>query len=318
MNPDTLPPELARRWNHLVFVKKRGQNEWSAECPQCGDTGHDSRDFPDRFRMWLNPARGWCRACGYQAFADDNQRDFKITDEQRQQWITERLQRENQERLDAEHAIELLRHEQAWLHYHDALDNYSRAWWEKKGVPNYMVNYFHLGYCASRIVWTAQGEWMTPTATIPIFAPGWQAVNIRHRLINPPSPGDKYRPERAGLPASAFLTNPDDQPSGETIIVEGEIKSIIIFDRLDTLKITVIGLPGKNPKADVLRLLDQCEPIHIVFDPGAERQAGDLARMLGKRARIVTLPVKPDDLFTMYGGEREDFYQALRQGRKAA
>ena len=318
MHADTLPPELARRWSHLVFVKRRGHSEWSAECPRCGDEGHDGRDWPDRFRMWLNPARGWCRSCGHQAFADDDRPQFSITDEQRQQWVAERVEREEATKREAEHAIQLLQSERAWLRYHEMLDQSALDWWAAKGVPGYMVNYFQLGYCPSRPVWTKAGTWMTPTATIPIFAPGWKLVNIRHRLMNPPTPCDKYRPERVGLPAAPFLTAPDEEPHGQTVIVEGEIKSIVVFDRLDTTKITVIGLPGKNPKRDILQLLDKCEPIYVVFDPGAEQQAADFAQSLGRRARVVTMPVKPDDLFTLYGGQREDFYSALRQGRIAA
>jgi hypothetical protein len=265
--------------------------------------------------MWLNPARGWCRACGYQDFADSNKRDTQITAEMRAQWLQERLAREEKEKHEAEHALELLRTEQAWIKYHAMLDAYSRHWWEVKGVSPSLINYFQLGYCPSRTIWTPQGEWMTPTATIPIFAPGWVATNIRHRLIHPPSPQDKYRPERSGLPAVPFLTIPDEQPRGEVILVEGEIKAIVVWQFIDG-KYPVIGLPGKRPRRDIVQILDQCDRIHIVFDPDAQTEALDFAQVIGQRARLVTLPVKPDDLFVQHSGTATDFLGALKQGRK--
>lgn len=317
MNTDTLPPELARRWGHLQFVRKRG-SEYSAECPSCGDSGHMGRDWPDRFRMWTEPARGWCRVCGFQDFADSDKPNVSITEEVRERWIAERLEREQQARQEAEHAIALLQQEQSWMQYEQQITEEMRAWWERKGVPAYLQSYFHLGYCLEKSVWFQGQRYVTPTATIPVFAPDWQVVNVRHRLLHPPNPGDKYRPERKGLPTALYLTNPDEKPQGETILVEGEIKSIVVFDRLDDPQLTIVGLPGKTASAGLLDSLADCDPIHIVLDPDAKVQAFKYARHFtdsGQHASVVQLPVKADDLFTMHAGSTRDFRLALRQGR---
>jgi len=316
MNIDTLPPELSRRWSNLVYVRKHGI-EWSAECPRCGDEGHAGRDFPDRFRMWLNPARGWCRHCGYQDFADSDNRQVVITPEMRQQWIHERQEREEQARRGAEHALELLRHEQAYLGYQQQMDDFSRAWWRGKGVVDWMLERFKLGYCASRSVWYHGAEYSTPTATIPVFAAGGELVNIRHRLIKPPEPNDKYRPERAGLPATLYLTESEQAPRGLTILVEGEIKAIVVWSYFqESRRVTVVGVPGKNPRDELIQQLSECEPVYVVLDPDAGTQAHQIAKRLGTRARIVNLPVKPDDFFVRYGGTVAEFESAIKHSTR--
>lgn len=314
---DPLPHELARRWGHLQWIRQRGPREWSSECPKCGSLGHAGREWPDRFRMFAgDKPRGWCRKCGYQDFADSDKKDFHITPEQRAQWIQERLDRERSELEKAQRAIELLRKEQTWLKYHAGLTNeHGLSFWHSKGVPDWAIDYFQLGWCPSKVIWHNNMEYTTPTATIPVFAPGWELVNIRHRLINPPDPSDKYRPDRAGIPAALYLTNPDRPPEGECILVEGEIKAIVVATTLDNSHLDVVGLPGKTPRQDLLAKLDRCDRIHVILDPDATKQAMEIAKSLGKRARVVALPCKPDDAFTLFGATPRDFYAALRYGR---
>jgi hypothetical protein len=318
MNKDILPTELARRWGNLQFVKYHGNGEYSAECPQCSDSGHSGRDWPDRFRMWESPARGWCRKCFYQAFADDDKPNAHISDEQRNKWVEERLQREQEAKAQIERRIAALEREQLWLKYHDGLTSDAMKWWNRKGVPDYMVSALFLGWCQSKTFWSGDKEFDTPSATMPVFAPGWKIRTIRHRLINPIDAGDKYRPDRAGLPASLYLTNPEEAPSGECILVEGEIKSIVVYDRLDSYKLTVAGTPGKSFKPGLLNELGGCDRIWIVFDPDARLQAWKAAAALGgKRVRVVVPPCKPDDFFTLYGGTKAEFRHMLRYGRLA-
>ena len=317
---EPLPMSLSRRWGTLQFVKQTGPHEWHSECPRCGDNGHGGREWPDRWFMRDDGRpRGYCRRCMYQDFADSDQRTFKITAEERAHWLQERLTREEQAKQEAEHAIALLRREDAWLRWHETMSPQGYQFWASKGVEEWAINYYRLGYCESRTVWANGVEYVTPTATIPIFAPGWELVNVRHRLVNPPSPGDKYRPDRVGLPSALFLTDPDKQPEGECILVEGEIKAIVLRENISNLNVTIVGLPGKNPRKDLLDKLVRCDRIHIVLDPDATPQAIDIAKTLGvKRARVVSLPVKPDDAFTLYNETEERFFAAIRQARVAA
>ena len=313
---EPLPPELSQRWGHLQYIRQRRANEWSSTCPKCGDTGHAGHEPPDRFRMFSDgKPRGWCRRCGYQDFADSDKK-VVITPEERQAWIAERVKRERETIASAQHAIELLRSEATWLRYHENMGSAGRAFWESKGVPDWAQKYFQLGWCYDKTIWSHGEEYHTPTATIPVFGVGWELVNLRHRLINPTDPTDKYRPDRSGIPAALYLTDPDKKPQGQCILIEGEIKSIVTACHLDDPAYSIIGTPGKNPNTDRLKLLDECDRIWIVFDPDATAQAVEVARALGtKRARVVRLPVKPDDAFTMYGASKSDFVAALHSGR---
>lgn len=314
---EPLPPALNRRWGHLQYIRQRGPREWSSACPKCGDMGHAGREWPDRFRMFDgDKSRCWCRHCGYQDFADSDRKDFVITPVMRQAWIEERLTREEQEKQAAERAIELLRKESSWLHWHEQMPAEGWQFWTDKGVPEWAVKFFQLGWCPDKIIWSNSLEYHTPTATIPVFGLGWNLLNIRHRLVNPPDPSDKYRPDRAGIPQTLYLTDLDKPPEGECLIVEGEIKAIVLRSRIDNPRLSIVGIPGKRVRRDLFAMLDRCERIYICLDPDANAQAHDLAGTLGKkRVRIINLPAKPDDCFTQYGMTEQEFTIALNHGR---
>lgn len=320
--PDILPPELARKWPMLRFVRRVSPVEFHAECPMCSDSGHVGRDWPDRFFMRTDGSpRGFCRRCGYQAFADEDKRDFVITSEMRAQWLEERLERERIARARMDETLELLKREQTWLRYYNSLTAEAVCWWGSKGVETDVMAYLKLGWCEARSFWDGQIEFTTPTATIPVWSPGWQIQNLRHRLVHPTRPDDKYRPDRAGLPASLYHANPNIIPQGRALIVEGEIKSIVVCDKLDGYNghsgLCVVGTPGKQFRKEILDIIKaQCDRVYIALDPDAKAQAWDTARYIGKAARVVYLPCKPDDFFTQFGGTRQDFEAALRYGRQ--
>ncbi len=308
-----LPPELARRWSHLRYIKQRG-SEWSAECPECGDDGHQGQDRPDRFRMWIDPARGWCRRCGFQSFANSNKQN--ITPEMRQRWVRQRIEREEEKQAAIANTLSLLRKEQRWLKWHDDMQRVGRQWWNSKGVPNAFVDYYRLGWCPERRFYYDGQQYFTQTATIPVWDTGWELVNVRHRLLDVPSGCGKYRADKTGLPSNLYLTKPDEELGGEIILVEGEIKSIVCFSRLCDDGYNVIGTPGKSFSHRLLDDLGECDRVWIVFDPDAKAQAWKTARAVGEAARVVYLPVKADDAFTMYGATARTFENALRYGRQ--
>ena len=97
--------------------------------------------------------------------------------------------------IKAQAALTELRAAQSWVRYHDQLTDQSRQTWTSWGVTEFFQDFWQLGYDPCHIIWTDSGEWQTPTYTIPIFEPeSWNVLNVRHRLVNPPKPNDKYRP----------------------------------------------------------------------------------------------------------------------------
>jgi hypothetical protein len=262
--------------------------------------------------------RGFCRRCGFTAFADDDNPKFQVTQDMRDQWHAERVKAEEARKRSAEQALARLRREKSWLRYAEQLDETGLAMWRARGVPDEIARVLFLGYCPDREFWVKSGqdwvEYHTSTLAIPVFAPGWEPVNIRHRLVVPYADNDKYRPEFKGLPDSLYLTNPDEEPTGECVVVEGEVKSIVTYSFLDG-QMQVNGLSGKS-KFGQLSQLSKCDRIYVVPDPDAVEQGIRMVKELGtKRARLVRLPVKPDDFFVLYGGTKRDFLTAIKQSR---
>jgi len=167
----------------------------------------------------------------------------------------------------------------------------ARHLWRKCGIIDEMQDYWRLGFCPAFTV----GEVETPTLTIPVFGEGWELRTLRHRLLNPPKPGDKYRPDRAGLGNHVFMADPDaGWNAGRVLIVEGEIKAMVVYQTLDDPAIQVIGIPGKTIAQQVIAALgDGGRDVVICLDPDAQDESQSLARQVG--GRWVTLADKIDD-----------------------
>lgn len=315
-----LPSDLARRWGHLPDLANRGRKEWSAACPQCGGADRARHDRSDRFRMFAadngHGARGWCRQCHYFAFADDDQEQPSA--EAIRIATAERLaltEKENKRIRDKIHRIADSNFWQAW---HTDMAPEHRELWIQQGINEWAIETYQLGYCPDHKTMHNGQEWHSPTMTIPHFAPGWKWVNLQHRLLNPPEPGDKYR-QMAGLPSAMFLTEPDEAPSGPTIVVEGAKKAIVCYLNLAP-KYGVVAVPSKTPSQDILDQLKDADPIYLMLDPDAYITDGKtvpainrILKRLHGRARIVQLPVKPDDFFTMYRGDSRDMTLFIKQ-----
>ena len=205
-----------------------------------------------------------------------------------------------------------------------------RELWIKQGIIEYFIDYYSLGYCANHSTYYNGQEWHSPSMTIPHYGPGWNLTNIQHRLLNPPEPGDKYR-QMAGVPSAMFLTEPDEPLTGGVLVVEGAKKAIVTYTNIDPdLKLNVVAIPSKTPSADMLALLVDADPVYLALDPDAywpvntkdgKQLAPAVNRVASKldrsRVIIVKLPCKPDDLFTQYGGKKEDLTPFIKQGVKA-
>ena len=134
----------------------------------------------------------------------------------------------------------------------------------------------------------------TPTLSIPIFDTGEYPVNIRHRLLNPLTPNDKYRPEKAGLKATPFICDPELHFTADKILVcEGEVKSMVAYITLDDPSIQVIGLPGKSFHSDLVDKL-KGHRVVICLDPDAQEEANQLAKGCG--GQVLQLRGKIDDV----------------------
>jgi hypothetical protein len=212
-----------------------------------------------------------------------------------------------------------LRNAKTWLAYHQQLDQKpdARELWRKRGVPDDWQNFWQLGYCSSFTAGFDGGAWLTPTLTIPVFDPEWNVMNIRHRLLNPPKPNDKYRPERPGLQAAPYIAYPslgwDTDP---IFVVEGEVKSMITFLtmwRKDEPAFQVIGIPGKNQFRGIVDQL-QGHDVYICFDPDATQQAAEAARMV--KGRYCTFPMKIDDAINAGALDKDGITRLMKMGRK--
>ncbi len=299
-----LPIEAANL--RVSYVQRHGE-EYSSSCPKCGGSVHRNGDWPDRFRIWTRSRvtggiLGWCRRCGYIW----TPKGEKLTPEQQQAWIDERKHVEDERKRSAERALENLRREQAWIKYHDNLDGEIRQYFYDRRLPDEWIDYWMLGYNPEKIIYDNQGEYTSPTLTIPIFLPEQpEPITIRNRILEPRIAGDKYRPEFGHLPSSLFYVDHTHKAQGRALIVEGEFKAMTTHICIGDPDLHIVGTPGKTPSEELLKSqLKDCEIIYLLLDPDAyvSEQRGRITpvrRMIdifGERSRIMQLPYKVDDM----------------------
>lgn len=298
------PPEL--RELNLKYLHRASRDELASACPKCGGSPHQNGEFPDRFRIWEHSKTtggllGWCRRCNWVWVPKGNKPD----PEAQKRWAQEKKQYEAQREKEVEDCIRRINQEAVWVTYHNNLtDEIKREYYHKRGIDDYFVESLMLGYNPCREYETGQGKVITPTLTIPVFAPEKKLVmNIKNRLINPLKPTDKYRPEYAGLPATLYYTDRERAPYGKVLIVEGEFKAITTYIALDNPDMFVVGLPGKSPSLELLGALKNCDVVYICLDPDAYSvRAGEVSPMrrlvhyFGERVRVISLPYKIDDM----------------------
>jgi Zinc-binding domain of primase-helicase len=301
--------------------RKYGANEWHGECPNCGGD--------DRFVIFTDkpfPKWNWfCRQCHPESGWIDElnpalREELSPSEKARRAAEYARLREESLKREieRAQEALKELQSAQSWLRYHEQMTDEARQQWESWGIPDFWQEFWKLGFDPDRIVWSNKEQWHTPTMTIPIFAPAtWEVLNVRHRLLNPPRPGDKYRPEKSGLPAALFIADPDEPVSNKTLLVEGEKKSMVSFITADDPTLQVVGIPGKNPPKELLEQLNNCDPLYICLDPDATPEAHKVALSVGAdRCRLIELPDKIDDLILKYQLDNSWMRRMMRQAVK--
>jgi len=216
----------------------------------------------------------------------------------------ERKQAEQEKRLTE---IEKWKKAELWKQYHENAPEWARAAWAQAGVPDEWQSFWQLGGYSDFEYTSGDGQrYHTPTMTIPVFAPRYETVTtVRHRLMKPASPADKYRPDIVGLGSHPFLCDPDlgYGAAGMTIVTEGEKKAMVTFLTYDKPAVQVIGIPGKGIWLEVAEQI-KGQNIVIILDPDAGKQAEQMARNVGG-ARVVKFHHKIDDAIVKYDCDRD-------------
>jgi hypothetical protein len=219
----------------------------------------------------------------------------------------------------AARVLEDLRREHTWLTYHNNLleNGKARKMWRDRGIPDDWQDYWQFGYCPDFTYSTDGARATSPTITIPIVAADLEIVNIRHRLLQPINPKDKYRPDRPGLVASPFIGMPClGWNTDPILVVEGEIKAAVTYSTIyrDGEPMQVIGIPGKTAYRSMVDSL-KGHTVYICFDPDAQAEAIDAARQVG--GKVVTIPMKIDDAIVAGSLNKAGIFCLLRSARKA-
>jgi len=303
-----LPTILQQAFPGLLHVKQYTANEWRSECPVCGDAGHAGRDAPDRFVMRYDGdrSRAWCRKCDYTAFAVNVIRDggaHDITAEELHE-ISERARIERDKQAQALQArLSEFTTQELWIELNRRMTEENRQWWATRGIPSDWQDFWKLGYRSDKDAYS-----------IPYFDQDFHPVTIQYRLTHPPQPNDKYRWEY-GLHSAAYITRPDMPLSGPVLICEGAIKAMVAHLAGTGGKMQTLAVPSKADFADVETLIEKCGTVFVCLDPDAKDRAQELATNIGKRARIVDLPGKIDDLILGYGLGQRRLRMALKYAR---
>lgn len=205
-----------------------------------------------------------------------------------------------------------LQTEQKHLQYHNGMTDYFIDQWLKRGIDESWQGFYSVGACDDFVI---NDGWHTPTLTIPIFDVSYEVLNIKHRLLNPQNPKDKYRPERSGLGAfPPLLTFPDKGFDGKvTWVIEGEIKAMVTATICPDSDWQFIGVPGRTQYKGLIDKLNGKNVI-VVPDPGAEKDAAEFCRAVS--GRWLSLPDKIDDMINAQGYDGSWLQSIERQARK--
>jgi hypothetical protein len=290
-----------------VYTDEHGKQKWRCFSGPCG--GGDIYDF---VQAWQNTDF----VGAYQYLGGETNPDpGEIA---RAAEIREQRARVAKEEKEREHnrALQDLQTARLWEAYHHNLNERTRELWRGRGVIDSYQDYWCLGYNPEFVINWEGGRHCTPTLTIPIQSTPGEVINIRHRLLNPPTPNDKYRPDRPGLQSAPFIAY--TQLGFETdpiLVVEGEIKSMITFQTIyrDGVTTQVIGIPGKTQFRSLVDRL-QGHDCYICFDPDADEQALEAARAV--KGKIITLPMKIDDAILAGALDRRSLQLRMKSARK--
>jgi hypothetical protein len=294
--------------NAFEIYTKDGKQLWNCFSGSCG--GGDAISF---VMAWQG--MDFKRACAF--LGGDT-----TSDPAEMHHLAEVRHKAAQEATEAARLIEEARRkelQQAAKHlfYHQTMKQWGVDMWNARGVNECYQGLWFLGACDDKIIMAKGIEYHTPTLTIPIFDEKYNVLNIKHRLITPPDPKDKYRPEASGLGVfPPFLAFPEHGYNGKTIyVIEGEIKAMVCATITDDSNNQFIGIPGKNHYKKIADKLKGKNLITIP-DPGAESEALEFCRMTG--SRLMPVVDKIDDMIIANGYDGEWLAATSKQARRIA
>lgn len=290
--------------NAFCIYRKDGKDLWVCFSGDCG--GGDAITFVQKWQgMDFKQA---CAFLGGDIISDPVAMAKSAAD---------RLERARVEHEAARMKVEARRHElqiaQKHLYYHETMQQWARDMWQARGIDEGLQDFWTLGACQDFVI---NGDYHTPTLTIPIFSEHNELLNIKHRLVNPQKLTDKYRPDTSGLGAfPPLLAVPSMGFDGELIVVvEGEIKAMVTWSRTPSIDIQVIGVGGKSMFMGIAERI-KGKRVLVIPDPGGEKEAVELARNVG--GRILQVPEKIDDYILANELDSNKLYNLFRQARKA-
>lgn len=293
------------------FIRSDSKS-WRGPCPRC--VGHRRllvfTDHP--FPKW----HVQCDNCGFKAWADMMNPSLKqeLSPEEKRRYAEEEAKRQRERDEERRRKLREFSDSEIGAEYHERMTQAQRQAWLAAGIPDEWQNYYQLGYAVNRTFAHDGVPFMSDAMTIPIHDFGRKLVNMQYRIINPPQGVGKYRQE-PGLPSAAFLSDPDTgQFTDQVIVVEGAKKAMVLFI-YGLQKIMTVGLPGARSWAGMVERLQSCGRVYVMLDPDAEKPATDLCRAIGKHARLVTVPEKPDDLVLRMGEVGVTWDKVLKQAR---
>ena len=305
----TLPPVFAQYQSHVQYVQKVGHSKWTSSCPACLGSVHSDGEWPDRCVWFLDEKPlGACMRCG-KIWWPDAAPDWKPpTPAELEQWRQKRETEQAARLRSAERALAHLRDTKLWTQYNSMMSERERQWWRSRGIPDSFQNVWGLGWAYDR-----------NAASIPLFDPDYNLLNIKYRLTD--TTKGKYRYHLTGQPAPLFLTDPDIPLTNHVIAIEGELKAATSYIVLDDPKACIVGLPGLNPSQSIIDTLSQAERVTLILDPDSDTpgadgwsRAGRLVKAIGRRSTSLLVPsAKIDDALLAAKADRWDMRRLVGQ-----
>jgi len=306
---DVLPDEFRSWQNQVQYVKQRSPSKWTSSCPECGGVPHAERhnEWPDRCVWFLDSKPlGWCHQCGKLFFPDGTSR---LPGRQERRSLRKRthapLYEESEEQTRRVGAFQKTA---LWERYHASMGEEGERYWRSRGIPPSKQAWWRLGYGTH----PRYGE----VASIPLFDRNFsRCLNIKYRLKVPDK--GKYRYELSNGSNPPFLCDPEKPLDGRVIVVEGEIKAMVVHTTLDNPDEAVVGIPGITPGLRTISALDNAQEITLVADPGAEQQAKRLCEQLDEsRCRLLVTLEKIDDAILAVRPDKYVLRRWLEQARR--
>lgn len=316
-HPDNLTREFFALGLAPESFQRSDRKSYRGPCPACG--GHRrfvifiDHDFP----LW----NGFC-SCGYELRAWEMVKGMPpVTEEQRHRAEVYQRDRQATEQSRRQTLLSDFTSQELWSELHRRMSEENRRWWRERGIPDKFQDWWSLGYTPGKRFYGENGELVErPAYTIPYWTQGGDfrqrpPVNMYYRLVDPPPGQGKYRTV-AG--ASTFVSRPNlPMNTPIVIVVEGAIKAMAVQCNMKLhADYQCYGLHSCNSFGDVPQWTTGAGRVYILLDPGAEAWAVKLGRKIGRAARIVELPCKPDDMLVKFGATPDDMYRMMLSGRR--